>query len=436
MQLYYYIKSKLNTAFFKKILTLFTGSVVSQTIIFLSIPFLTRLFSTEEFGIYMLFSTSIALLKILISLNFELAIILPKRNKDAINIFVFNLLLILFFSILLLIAVFLFKNNLASFLKIQNLYNYIYLIPISTFLIGNISALEYWNNRNNNFGNITAGVITKSSTMSVSQLLTGVSSFKSIGLIPGLILGQVLNFIVLINQSLKSVLILKKHVSIKRMLFLVLKYRDIPLFNTILTFTNTLSNQLPIILITRFFGVDVAGIYGLAAKVSQAPSGIINKSISLVFFNEASNIYNNDGDLYKLVKSMQKKLFFTALIIFIPIFAISFFLNLIFGENWNEVGFYVRILLPWLFIMFLNSPISSLIEILNKQKSFLIYGIILLVARFLALYLGFALFNNIKISLILFSGVGVIFGFFLFFYFIKISKKASKIKNNAYNNLT
>ena len=312
--------------------------------------------------------------------------------------------------------------------------SFIYIIPLSIFLIGNISALEYWNNRNDAFKNITTGTITKSVTMSISQLLTGISSFKSIGLIPGMIVGQFFNFIILIKLSLKSVLSLKNHISMKRMLYLISKYRDIPFFNTLLTFTNTLSNELPVILISKYFGFGYAGLYGLAVKVSKTPPGIVGKSISLAFFNEASNLYNSKGDLYELLKAMQKKLFITALFIFIPIFIISFFLDFIFGVNWSESGAYVRILLPWLFIMFLNSPISSLIEVLNKQKAFLIYGLLLLISRFLALYLGYTWFNDIKISLMLFSSVGVIFGILWFFYFLKIAKDSTIIKNSAYNN--
>jgi len=434
MRIRSYFDEKLKNKFFKNFLTLLTGSVIGQLIVFLTIPFLTRMFSEAAFGIFALFSSTVILLKTIATLNFELAIILPKRDKDAINIFIFNILLIFFFNILLLIIVFVFKDNLAAFLKIQELSNYMYLIPLSVFFVGNITALEYWNNRNNAFKNITIGGVSKSATMSAFQLFTGASSFKSIGLIPGMLFGQFFNFIILMKLSLKSILRLQNQISFKRMIYLISKYRDIPLFNTILTFTNNLSNELPVILISKYFGFGAVGLYGLALKVSKTPPGMIGRSISLVFFNEASKLYNSGGDIHKLLKAMQKKLFIIALLIFIPVFIISFFLNFIFGDNWSDAGAYVRILLPWLFTMFLNSPISSLIEILNKQKTFLVYGLLLIISRFLALYLGYTLYNDIKISLMLFSGVGVIFGVLWFFYFLKIARQSTIIQNRAYNN--
>lgn len=425
-------KQQLKKPFLKNIITLLTGSVIGQLIIFLTIPFLTRMFSEVTFGIFALFSSTVLLLKTIASLNFELAIILPKRDKDAINIFVFNVLLIFIFNILLLITISTFKDDLAVFLNIQELSNFIYLIPLSVFFAGNITALEYWSNRNNAFKSITIGSVSKSATMSTLQIITGVSNFKSIGLIPGLMIGQFFNFIILMKLSLKSLLNLKKHISFKRMFFLISKYRDIPLFNTILTFTNNLSNELPVLLISKYFGFGAVGLYGLAIKVSKTPSGIVGQSISLVFFNEASKLYNEGGDLYKLLKTMQKKLFLIALLIFIPLFIISFFLDFIFGDNWIEAGTYVRILLPWLFVMFLNTPISSLTEILNKQKVFLIYGILLIISRFLALYLGYVIYNDIKTSLILFSGVGVLFNIFIIKYFFKITKQSTTQTKKAY----
>ena len=215
-----YFKEKLKHKFVKNFLTLLSGSVIGQSIVFLTIPILTRMFSEQAFGIFTLFSSTVILLKTLTTLNFELAIILPKREKDAINIFMFNIILIVLFNLILLLIIFLFKNNLASVLKIEQLSSIIYLIPISVFLMGNISALEYWNNRNNNFKNISVGIISKSTSMSIFQLITGISNFKSIGLVPGLLAGQFFNFLILIKLSVKSVLNLKNHISLKRMLYL------------------------------------------------------------------------------------------------------------------------------------------------------------------------------------------------------------------------
>lgn len=419
MQLFSFLKKE----FVKNVLTLITGSVLSQIIIYTSILVLTRLFSTELFGIFVLFSSIILIIKPISTLQYELAIILPKDNKDAINLFFFSIIFVLLFSALLLIIIFFFKDNLLSIFEISELSDFIYLIPLSIFFFGSISVFDYWNNRTNMFKNISKGLITKSIAMSSTQIATGFSSFNYLGLIPGHIIGQLLQLLILIKLSVKSISNLMNEVTLKRMLHQAKKYKDIPLFNTLINVTNNLSNELPILLITSYFGLGNVGVYGLAVKFTRAPIGIIQQSVNQVFFNKASKIFNSDDSLNDLVIRTSKNLLFISFLIFTPLIIISFYLDYIFGDIWVDVGLYSRILIPWLFVAFLSNPLTSLIVILNKQKTILIFDSITLVFRFLAMFIGYYFYNNIIISLLLFSGVGILFNILIFFYLLKVSKE-------------
>jgi O-antigen/teichoic acid export membrane protein len=427
MQLFSFLKKE----FVKNVLTLITGSALSQIIIYASILLLTRLFSTELFGVYFLFTSSVLLLKPIISLQLELAIVLPKKDEEAINIFALTTIVLFLLSIILFLLILIFKKNIHAFFEIEKLTYFIYLIPLSTFCYGFISTLNYWNNRTKYFKNISKGNIIRTSTLSVSQIATGYSEFNNIGLIPGMILGQITQIMLLLKVSFSSLNNLKKEISLNKIIFLAKKYKDIPKFNTLISFLNTLSNEIPVLMITKYFGLANAGIYGLAIKVGRAPSAIIQDSVSQIFFNKATDIYNKEEKLYEIVKKTCFNLFKISLLIFIPLLVLSYFLDIIFSKDWSDVGLYLRILIPWLFIMLLSSPISSLIVILNKQKTILFYDIFLLTFRFLAFYLGYYLYNDILISLILFSAVGVFFNIFILIYFFKISKTESK-KRTAY----
>ncbi|QXP70884.1 oligosaccharide flippase family protein [Polaribacter sp. R2A056_3_33] len=419
MQLFSFLKKE----FVKNVLTLITGSALSQVVIYASILILTRLFSTELFGIYTLFSSVTLILKPLATLQYEFAIVLPKKDKDAINLVGFSFIILTIYCLLLLVIIFFFNENITTFFNITKLLNLIYLLPLSVFLFGSVSIFDFWNNRTNMFKNISKGLITKSAVMSSSQLATGFSSFNSLGLIPGMLLGQSMQLLFLIKASTKLMQKLTKELSLKRMFFLAKKYKDIPVFNTIINLTNNLSNELPVLLITKYFGLANSGIYGLAVKFTRAPIGIFQQSINQVFFNKASKTYNEQGNLHDLVIKTVKHLLFISSFLFIPLFAISFFLDIIFGENWSDVGLYSRIIIPWLFFAFLSNPISPLILILNKQKTMVIYDTFLLLFRFLALFLGYYFYDNIVISLILFSGVGMLFNILIFIYLLKTSKE-------------
>ena len=425
MQLFSFLKKE----FVKNVLTLITGSAISQVVIYLSILLLTRLFSTEIFGIYILFSSVTLILKPIATLQYEFALVLPKSDKDAINLFSFSVLILTVFCLLFLVVILFFKDNIARFFNITDLSNFIYLLPLSVFLFASISIFDFWNNRTNMFKNISKGLLVKSSVMSASQIATGYSTLNALGLIPGMLLGYIFQLLFLIKISLQSIRELTKYVSFKRMIFLAKHYKDIPIFNTIINLTNNLSNELPVLLITKYFGIANSGIYGLAVKFAKAPVGIFQQSVSQVFFNKASKVYNDDGDLYALVLKTAKHLLLLSVFIFIPLLAISFYLDIIFGEDWLNVGLYSRILIPWLFFAFLSNPITPLIIILNKQKTIMVFDSLLLTLRFLALFLGYYFYNDIIISLLLFSGVGMLFNILIFIYLLK----TAKAKNIAYH---
>ena len=425
MQLFSFLKKE----FVRNVLTLITGSALSQVIIYGAILLLTRLFSTELFGIYMLFTSATLILKPLATMQYEFAIVLPKKDEDAANLLSFSVLVLCLYCVLLLIIIFFFKDSISSFFSIKELSDFIYLIPVSVFLFGGVSILDYWNNRKSEFRNISKGLLVKASIMRSSQIAVGFSSFNSLGLIPGMLLGNLFQLLFLIKTSLKSIKDLFQEISFKKMFFLAKKYKDIPVFNTIINVTNNLSNELPVLLITKYFGLANSGIYGLAIKFTRAPIGIMQNSVNQVFFNRASKVYNEHGNLYDLVLKTAKNLLKISAFIFTPLIISSFHLDLLFGEDWVDVGLYSRILLPWLFFAFLSNPITSLIIILNKQKTIVIYDIFLLIFRFLALFLGYYFYKSLVISLMLFSGVGMLFNILIFIFLLKTAKE-NKI---AYN---
>ena len=402
--------------------TLFTGSTISQLILFLTLPLLTRLFDENYFGVYVLFTTSVLVLKTIMSLSLELTILLPKKNEDAFNLFFLNIIVSVLLSLISYLFLFVFELQISTTLGLEGLGFFIYLIPLSSMLICFKTALEYWNNRLDTFKNISFGAVGKSIAVSSSQILIGYSSFKSIGLISGQIIGQLFHLILILKLSYNSFKGSFKKLSIDRIFSLLKQYRRIPLFNTLMSFLNTLSNELPVVLISNFFGLGSVGIYGLSLKISNAFSGLIGSSVGQVFFNEASKLYNAKGNLYHLLKTTYRRMFLVGLLLFTILFVASFYFQVLLGNDWSDVGRYTRVLIPWLFIAFLNFPVSSLITILSKQKLFLIYDSLLLVFRFLSIYVGFTFFSSMYISICLFSIVGFLFNLFLFCYLLLISK--------------
>lgn len=421
------IRSFLKKEFVKNVATLSSGSIISQIIIYISILLLTRLFTSEAFGVYILFTSLLFVLKPISTLQYEFTVVLPKNRKEAVNLFAFTLLVLVIICSILFFLITTFKEEIITLFSLEKLSFFIYLLPFALLILGGISALEKWNNRLNDYKKIANGQVVKAIGTSGTQIFTGLSFFSKVGLIPGLFFGYLSHITFLTFTSFQS---LKKeaiYVSFSDMFFLAKKYIDVPKFNTVISFFSSLSNELPVLFLSPFFGLSSAGFYGLATKFIKAPVGALQQSVYQVFYNKASITYQNKAEeLNALLVKTIKNLFYTGLLVFMPLFILSYFLDIIFGSDWGKVGAYARALLPWLFVSFLNQPISSLSIILNKQKVVLYIVVIFIFLRFGGLYLGYTIYADALTSVTFFSIISAFFSFTVLLYLLNASKNPKK----------
>jgi O-antigen/teichoic acid export membrane protein len=138
------------------------------------------------------------------------------------------------------------------------------------------------------------------------------------------------------------------------------------------------------------------------------PMTLIGSAIAQVFYQRSAELRSHPENLSKSVELVFRRLvaigLFPAIVLGI---AGPELFGIVFGSNWVEAGRYAQILSPWMFILFISSPISILFATLERQELALIVNFIILISRVAALVIG-GLTNNIYITLIIWSGTGVI----------------------------
>ena len=77
------IKKHFNTDFSKHIITLVSGTGITQAITILSAPLLSRFYEPEDFTVFALFSSTASIVSVVATARYELAIPLPKDELDA-----------------------------------------------------------------------------------------------------------------------------------------------------------------------------------------------------------------------------------------------------------------------------------------------------------------------------------------------------------------
>lgn len=403
-----------------------SGSAISQMLVFLIMPILTRMYSEELFGIYFIFVSTLNILKRITTLRFELAVVLPKKNYWAINAlavaFSFTILSSLFF----LLISFLFYNFFIRFEDLKKIADFLFLIPLSLFFIGIFDIANAWNNRVKKYKKIATGKIIHSSTTGFSQLFLGAKSLLDVGLILGVVIGKILSGIFLFFVTINDILRHVRHISFKRMKIILRQYKKIPIYNSLINTVVDLSNEIPTYLLTGFYSIGVAGFYGMANKISATPLDLLGRSIGQVFYQKASEDYNNKRNIENLLRKTCVNVLKISILPILFVIAISPFIYYILGAKWAGLELYILILLPAVFTNFLILPISGLYTIFQKQDKMLVFNVIMLGIKFLAIWSGFYFFNNIIWSLILLSFVSLTFKLLILLWFFKISKEGNE----------
>jgi len=411
--------------FGRHVLTLMTGTTIAQAIPIAIAPILTRIYTPEDFGVWALYMSMVSIIAIIATGRYELALMLPKTEEDAINLAVLAFKITLFVSILLLLLVLFFAEKIALILNVPDIKNWLYWIPVSIFLVATYQTISYLNNRRKQYKNISYSKVNQSASTAATNLAT-FSLFHN-GLVVGAIVGQIVAFLYLVKKSLCLFSESRILISSAKQRRLAFEYIDFPQYSMPNGLMNTLSNNMPQLLLSTFFKIETVGFYSLAHRIVASPMGLLGFSVSQVFFQRASEQYNKTGNIEFLVKKTYKNLFYIGIIPFTltMVFAQDVF-AFIFGENWRETGKYTQVMIPWLFLMFMNSPITHIVGIMRQQRFYLFYEIALLIARSLALICGALFYNLAMISIALYGFVGFSFNLFLMFYLLRISKGSRK----------
>lgn len=412
--------------FLKNTILLFCGTAVSQIIPVLATPLLTRLYAPDEFGSYALFLSVVSITSIVASLRFELAIMLPKKDVEAVNVFYLSLFVVFLFSAIFGLSVVLFDSRLISILRDPKNELGLKLAPIMVLLIGIQQCSYCWLSRTKKYKTLSIVLVLRSGIKVIFQLLL-VKYFMqgATGLVLGALTGQICSSLFIIWKTLHDESFRLGKFEIQTLPYLFKKYVKFPAINSPHALVNTLAANLPILLLTRFYSSTVSGFYSLSFTIVLLPISFVSSAVSQVFFQRISKAFNSGEDMNLLARKMVKTLFviaifpFFLMLVFIPVI-----FSIVFGGEWGEAGVYARLLLPWIFMIFIVSPLSYIPIILGKQRKAFEIEVLGILLRLGGLYCGYY-FNSPQLSVALFSFAGIPILLYSLVWILEISKQES-----------
>lgn len=401
----------------RNVITLMTGTGLAQAIPIAISPILTRLYTPEDFGIFALFMAIASIASVLVTGRYELAIMLPKSDRDAFHIVVLSVGLSCLISGFLLLLVVVLNSQITSLLGTPEISNWLYWGPVSTLLMGIYTSLSYWSNRKSQYRRLAISRVVQTASSSVPQLAAGFMKSSSFGLVAGQLAGQLLATSVMANLIYHEDNNYIKKLQLNRLLVVAKKYINYPKFMIAGQLMNTISGSLPLFLLSTFFSPAIAGFYSLSQRVLIAPTALIGGAIGDVYRSDASKIYRENGNCLLIYKKTFSKLCLVSVIFVLPVFLLgNEIFALVFGENWREAGEIASIVSIMVLFQAVSSPLSQTVLFANLQKIDLIWQFLRLILGGLALVSGYHFYDDYKITLFLFA-VSFSFLYLLHIYF-------------------
>ena len=393
------------SGFGRNIITLMTGTTIAQAIPIGISPILTRMYTPEDFGLLGIFVAITSIFGAVTNGKYELAIMLPKKDSDAFHIASICFFINLIFSSALLFIVIILGDVIVGLTNSAETEAWLYFIPFSVFFIGLYNQANYLCLRTKRYSEMRNASVFKSLSMAMLQLVLGSIKSGALGLVIGQLTGSVISALKLLKSSNFRILSFNK----KRSISLAKKYSEFPKFALISDLLNNVSIQMPLFFLGGFFNSSVAGYYSFCHKIISMPMILIGTAVNQVFFQKASSAHSHGVEISKLTEGTFLKLVYISAIPFSVIYIYSdVIFSFVFGSEWSEAGRYASLLTPWLFLVFVSSPLVSIVSIYGKQRQAMIFNIITIFIRLSALFYGAAIMQDSYITVLLFGLSGVL----------------------------
>ncbi len=411
------------------------GTAIAQLVTIGFYPAITRIYGPEAFGVLGGFLSVVSVLTPIAGFTFPLAIVLPKSDGDAMGLVRLSLLVggmtALLTGLLMLLA----GEPIGRLLGLEQLPGLVAILPATVLVLTAQQAAQQWLIRAKRFGLTAKITVFQSLMVNVTKVGVGLLLPNAIALVIVTLAGLASHAAALwlgVRRRAPSGPPLENVAT--PLATLANRYRDFPIYRAPQDLLNALSQGLPIILLSMFYGPAVAGLFVLARSVLGAPLELIGNSIGTVLYPRLAEAANRDEKLWRLVAIPTGMLLALGAVPFGAILAFGpTIFDFFFGPEWYEAGEYARWMTLWIMLMFANIPSVRIIPVLRMQRFHLIFGLIVLFARLAAIVAGYLLYSNPLYSVLLYSVCGAALNFILICFVLQKTWEYDLSTNNLKN---
>jgi O-antigen/teichoic acid export membrane protein len=418
------IRQYRNSEFLKNSFVTVSGTIAAQAIVLLLQPFLRRMYPAADFGYFSIYSSLAGIPVVIACFRYELAVMLPRSQKEADNIMVGAFIINVFFSVILGILLVLFAKPLLVFLNVdEDFLPWLYAVAPAVFFYANYTLWNGWLVRKKNFASTTWLKLNRRISEGGGQV--GLSYFTAV---PGLLLGELFGRFVFNIAGIFYIFkngFSFKYVRLASITRLLKEYVRFPKYSLLPTLLNSAGLLLPAIMFNRLFGKEQTGYFDLCIQTLGVPVMFIVNSLSVVINERLSSSYRNREVVLDRILRIFKNLTLFGLLYFIVFVTLSPLLfGFVFGEEYAISGTYAQILAFTFALRLVVFPFAVTFAALDriKQGSFIQY------LHFI--FIGLYFFVNTDDEILWLSGYAILEGVISCLYFLLIIKGVKKYEKS------
>ena len=420
----------------RNVLKLAGGTAGSQVIAVAAAPILTRLYGPESFGVFATFVSILALLNVVASMRYELAIPIPEDDDEAIALVWLCFVLVTVSTAITALGVILFGHQLVVWLHQPALKPLLWILPVGVLVTGVYQPLNYLAIRCKQFGLLAQTKFLQSIFGVVANL--ALAPMGAIGLLLGQIVSQTTGSVAIFRQSFGLTL---RPVSLglsaivhfgfdnskglgnseniqicqsllERMRASFYRLGKFSFISTLSGAINALGSSLPILILSSGFGADAAGQFDLVSRLMLLPASLVSASISAEILSRAATLYLEARLKRELIRSFRFLLIISVGASFLFLIAAPL-LPFLFGLQWESLPTYLLVALPRFIGITCVSSISSALIVTSQRRYELMAHSCQAVLIILAAFIGVGLETPEQGYLA--YGLGSLLGYMSFF---------------------
>lgn len=356
--------------FFANVSILVIGTVISHLITLVAYPLLALLYSPDQIGLFGLLINFVLLFGNLITLRYELAIVIEETKEGAVSILHLIGFLTLVFCLLVTLGSLFFSEWLARLIGDIRLTSYLWTTPIFLFLTGLQLGSNYYLTRIKDFTTQTASKCVQ--TASIVSIQIGSKLLLAAGpggLIIGDLLGRLFGSLILFYRVIKDTGSMIKTISLSQIKESSIKHKEFPIYVVPYGLASSVGMRVRIILLASLASTSAVGLYDFALRLLYSPLSLISNSFKQVFFEKFAH-EKDSSSFQNFVQNAIILLIDLTIPAFIGLmFYIDFLTSLIFvNPEWDDLGTYAFwVCFPAMFLV-ITAWLDRVYTVLGRQK--------------------------------------------------------------------